>query len=84
MDNPVDGGKHITSLVVHARPDSVDDVIRQIENLECVQIYTGDPPGKFIALMETDDESQILEGIDRIQDIRGVLSATMVYHHVDE
>lgn len=78
--NPV----HITSLVVHAMPAQLESVIQQVESLPEVEVHGSDPVGKFIVLLETDDEQSILTAIDRIQAIDGVLTATMVYHHIDD
>ena len=75
---------HITSLVVHTRPDQIERVLEQVRALPATEVHTGEPAGKFIVLLETEDEQHILSAIDRIQDIDGVLSATMVYHHIDE
>ncbi len=75
---------HITSLVVHANPSKWQQAIDEVASLPAVEVHAGEPVGKFIVLLETDDEQQILNAIDRIQDIDGVLTATMVYHHVDD
>ena len=75
---------HITSLVVQAVPSKWREAADEVARLPAVEVHTGEPIGKFIVLLETDDEQQILNAIDRIQDIDGVLTATMVYHHVDE
>ena len=75
---------HITSLVVHARPARCQEVIREVQRLPATGVHSGEPEGKFVVLLETRDEQQILSAIDRIQDLDGVLSATMVYHHIDE
>ena len=75
---------HITSLVVHVNPEKWKEIIDQVKRVPTVEVHTGRSIGKFIVLLETDNEEQILKAIDRIQEIDGVLSATMVYHHIDE
>ena len=75
---------HITSLVVHAVPDHWERVLSQVAEIPAVAIHTGDTVGKFVVLLETDNEQQILEAMNRIQDVEGVLNASMVYHHIDE
>ncbi|MBS1269442.1 MAG: Chaperone NapD [Gammaproteobacteria bacterium] len=84
MDCLVSERVHITSLVVHARPAKWKQILTQVKRLPTVEVHTGDTIGKFVVLLETQDEEQILDAIDRIQEIDGVLSATMVYHHIDE
>ena len=75
---------HITSLIVHAKPSSLQSVLDQVRQLPSAEVHTGEPANKFIVLLETKDEQQILEAIDRIQGITGVLNASMVYHHIDD
>ena len=77
-------GVHITSLVVRTLPAQWQQTLARVRRLQNVEVHTGDAVGKFVVLLETDDEQQILDAIDRIQEIDGVLSATMVYHHIDE
>ncbi|TQV74223.1 hypothetical protein FKG94_16590 [Exilibacterium tricleocarpae] len=74
---------HVTSLVVHASAAALQDVLARVRRLPATEVHTGEPPGKFIVVLETETEQQILQTIDRIRDIDGVLSAAMVYHHVD-
>ena len=84
MDSLVPDRVHITSLVVQATPAKWQQTLAQVERMRTAEVHTGDTVGKFVVLLETDDEEQILDAINRIQDIDGVLSATMVYHHVDQ
>jgi len=74
---------HISSLVVHCMPASFDQALSQVKNLDNVEVHAPDPKGKFVALLETGHESDILSTISRIEAIDGVLNATMVYHEID-
>jgi len=74
---------HISSLIIHCMPDLFDQALTQVKNMPNVEIYAPDPIGKFVALLETEHESDILSTISRIQEIEGVLNATMVYHEID-
>lgn len=72
MTEPSATPVHITSLVVHALPDHWERVLSRLAEIPAVEIHTGDTIGKFVVLLETDNEQQILEAMNRIQDMAGV------------
>ncbi len=75
---------HISSLVIHCLPGKLEQVLDRVKQLETVEIHAPDPAGKFIALLETENEQGILYMIDQIQAVNGVVSATLVYHEIDD
>ncbi len=75
---------HISSLVIHCRPGSMAAAIERIQAMPNAEVPESDPNGKFVVLLETDDESTILEDIGNIQSLRGVINATLVYHQVED
>lgn len=74
---------HISSLVVHCMPGLFDQALSQVKSMENVEVHAPNPIGKFVALLETEHERDILSMISRIEEIDGVLNATMVYHEID-
>jgi len=79
MSKPV----HISSLVVYVERSKLESVIQQTKLFPQIEIQGQDPAGKFIVLLETEEEQSILTAIDYIQDLDGVLTATLVYHQID-
>jgi periplasmic nitrate reductase NapD len=75
---------HISSLVVHAMPDTLDHVSAELTALPGIEIHAQDPSGKLILTLETDHEAVIVEHINAIYGIRGVLSAALVFHHIEQ
>jgi len=75
---------HISSLVIHCLPENFEQVLSSVKEMEQVEIHAPDPAGKFVALLETRNEQDILATIDQIQTVNGVLNATMVYHEIDD
>jgi nitrate reductase NapD len=74
---------HISSLVVHSRPDQVKSIIESIGSIEGAEIHGGADSGKLIVTLETETESQVVERINAIQLLHGVLAATLVFHHFE-
>ena len=75
---------HISSLVVHCLPEQLSKVQREVEGLDNVEVCVSDPKGKFVAVLETESEKEILSTITEIQAIDSVLNASMIYHEIDD
>jgi nitrate reductase NapD len=74
---------HISSLVVHTRPDRVQGVVESIGRIQGADIHGGQDTGKLIVTLETETESQVVERVNAIQLLDGVLAATLVFHHFE-
>ncbi len=74
---------HISSLVVHTRPERVPEIVTGIGEISGAEVHGGQETGKLIVTLETDTESQVVERINAIQLLDGVLSATLVFHHFE-
>lgn len=74
---------HISSLVVHSRPDRVQSILESLRSIEGAEVHGGADAGKLIVTLETDTESQVVERINAIQLLDGVLAATLVFHHFE-
>ena len=74
---------HISSLVVHSHPDRVQAILKTLRTIEGAEVHGGADTGKLIVTLETDTESQVVERINAIQLLEGVLAATLVFHHFE-
>ena len=74
---------HISSLVVHTRPDRVPSIIESLGTIEGAEVHGGADTGKLIVTLETETENQVVERINAIQLLDGVLAATLVFHHFE-
>lgn len=77
------GECHISSLVVHSRPERVPSIMEHLGRIEGAEVHGGLETGKLIVTLETDTESQIVERLNIIQLLDGVLAATLVFHHFE-
>jgi nitrate reductase NapD len=75
---------HISSLVVHALPAAAAAVCDALAALDGVEIHARDPSGKLILTLETTDDATIVERLNAIYGISGVLSAALVFHHFEQ
>ncbi|PTU75665.1 chaperone NapD [Pseudomonas mangrovi] len=73
---------HIASLLVHCRPESMPAVSANLRLLPHLELHQESPLGKLVVVLETEHESQILDTIDQIQNLPGVLNAVLIYHEL--
>lgn len=74
---------HISSLVVLCRPEVLNAAKAEIEHFEFAEVHAVDESGKIIVVLESACQKGLLNHIDMIETVSGVISATMVYHQVD-
>ena len=80
----MDEALHIASLLVLARPEYFDAVKANLLLLDGLELHQQSPAGKLVVVIEAVHESQILQRIDQINNLPGVLNAALVYHELLE
>ncbi|MBD9654555.1 chaperone NapD [Pseudomonas sp. WHRI 8822A] len=76
MDVPL----HIASFIVHARPEQLDAVLANLRLLDDLEVHQHSPDGKAVVVIEAVDEQRILQRIDQVNALPGVLNAALIYH----
>ena len=74
---------HISSFVVRCLPDALERVISAAQALPGVEVHGSDASGKLVALLEHESEKALVTTIGVIEQLPGVINASMVYHHVE-
>lgn len=74
---------HISSAVVHCKPEIMNAVIKQINDLDNTSVEAQDKKGKLVVLLETESERSILDNLTAINGFNGVLGTHLVYHQID-
>ena len=75
---------HITSCIVHARPENAASVQTALEEFEGVEVHGGQEQGKLIVTVEVPQGAEAADIISKFHDVKGVANAVMVYHHNEE
>ncbi len=75
---------HISSLVVHARPEGLEFIEATIGSLGGAEVHGASAQGKLVVTLETVNEGEMLTRIDAINRIEGVLSVSLIYHQVED
>lgn len=71
---------HISSLLVHVRPERQQAIATLIAALPGAELAQSPKPGKLILTLETADTFEIMERLEAINGMPGVIAATLVYH----
>ena len=75
---------HITSCVGYARPEALPAVVRAIRDTQLAEVPRHDDRGRFLLLIERGSTGQVLDVIDAIRALDGVLAVHMAYQHAEE
>ncbi|SEM47888.1 periplasmic nitrate reductase chaperone NapD [Pseudomonas sp. ok272] len=73
---------HIASLVVLARPELFDAVKANLRLLDNLELHHESTVGKLVVVLEARHEDQILQRIEQISNLPGVLNAALIYHEL--
>ncbi|MGB5855189.1 MAG: chaperone NapD [Oceanisphaera sp.] len=74
---------HISSLVVHAVPEHLIAIKRQIESFDGAEIYGESAAGKLVVVIETQNQGYITDTIDAINQLDHVLSVALIFHQIE-
>jgi periplasmic nitrate reductase NapD len=74
---------HVSSLVVHGRPERLEAIRAELARLAGIEVHAAAPTGKLVVTLETASEDEIVARLTTISLLDGVLSATLVFHHVE-
>ena len=76
---------HITSCVAYARPDATEAVVRAIQSAGIAEVPRHDAAaGRLVLLIERDSTGAVLDVIDAIRALPGVLAVHMAYQHAED
>jgi nitrate reductase NapD len=73
----------IASILVQVRPERLDAAAGAIEALPATQIYSRDPKGKLVVVIEASDVGAIGTTLNQISLMPDVLTAALVFHGTD-
>jgi nitrate reductase NapD len=73
----------IASVLVQTRPERLEAAVCAIAALPDVQIFSHDPRGKLVVVIESSDVGRIGTMLNTISLMPNVLTATLVFHATD-
>ena len=75
---------NISGVLVHAYPEKVAAVSRRLEAMQGIEVHASTDEGKIVVTVEQADDGSLADTVLNLQDMPGVLSASMIYHHFED
>lgn len=75
---------HVASLLVQAWPERIPALLPELNSLQGVEVHQSDPKGKIILTVEAPSDRRLLAAISEIESAQGVVTASLVYHEIED
>ena len=72
---------HITSCVAYVRPESTAGIVRAIRATRLAEVPRHDDRGRLVLLIERGSTAEVLDVIDAVRALDGVLAVHLAYQH---
>lgn len=73
---------HISSFIVYCRPEKQSVIEHALRTIAHLELHGTDGNGKFVVVTEAPHQGVILDRIEQITALEGVVDVSMVYHQV--
>ncbi len=74
---------NIAGVLIHSHPDSAAAVKRSLTALSGVEVHAVSADGRMVVTVEGESANALADTFRGFNDVSGVLSAAMVYHHFE-
>ena len=74
---------HVASCVVRARPDRLAEVARAIADAGHAEVPLPGAEGRLVILIERTDAGGVLEAMESVRALPGVVSVNLAYQHCE-
>ncbi|SDJ35516.1 periplasmic nitrate reductase chaperone NapD [Ferrimonas sediminum] len=75
---------HVVSLAVHANPTHQQQLQQQIAEVAGAELVATTDDHKLVVTLEGDSRQAVLNGIETINQLQGVISSALAYHQVEQ
>ena len=73
---------NLVSMVMMIRPERLAGFRQQIASVDGAEIHIASAEGKLVVTVEADDQRSLLQRIETLQNMEGLISSNLVYHQV--
>ncbi len=75
---------NISGVLVHAYPQKLAAVTRKLDAIDGIEVHASNDEGKIVVTIEKPDDASMSDTLLHLQDVPGVLNASMIYHQFDD
>jgi len=74
----------ISSIVVQTKPENLETLVETLKESDLCEYHLHDEKGRIVITLEGENVGQEVEKLGKIQKIKGIISAEMVYSHSED
>ncbi len=75
---------NISGVLVHTYPQHIDAITRQLDEIDGVEVHAVTDAGKIVITIEKPDDRGMSESVLQLQNITGVLNASVIFHQFED
>lgn len=75
---------NIGGVLVLSKPEHADAVSSELIRLDGVEVHAINENGRLVVTIEKETANELADTLTLFNDINGVLSATVIYHHAED
>ncbi len=75
---------NISGVVVRTCPENIVSITKRLSDLDGVEVHGANEDGRLVVTVQNQREAEMPGMLMKVQDMPGVLSASMVYHQFED
>lgn len=75
---------NISGVLVQAYPENTTTICDALCDMQGVEVHACNDDGKIVVTIEQEGDAEMSDTLFSLQNLPGVLSASMVYHQFDD
>ncbi len=75
---------NISGVLVKTFPKNIMSIEKTLATMNGVEVHGNNEDGRIVITVEQTDTGGISDTLTEIQNVTGVLSAAMIYHHFED
>lgn len=75
---------NISGVVVCVQPEQLGDIQEALAKLAGVELHSVQEDGRMVITIEDTPENQPADTLMRVQNLKGILSASLIYNYCDD
>lgn len=75
---------NISGVLIHARPEKAAAVKQGLLAFPGVEVHAVTDEGRLVVTIEDEDVGRMADTVVKFQDVAGVISVAMIYHHYED
>lgn len=74
---------HIAGVLVHLKPTALPSLKRRVDAIPGAEVYQHTSDGRAVLVLEAPTSSALLDTLDTIRALPGVLNVSLAYQHAE-